>query len=131
VKSGFLLSGFFSLASSDDNLGSFLGFPKTIRGLLPVSFTGRLGGCRRLSQAESGLLPSGFLGLASPGGLPSGLLGFPEAVRGFSPVRFPPPGLCGGWILGLGLAGLGMAGGTRRDLAETEKKNQKTNKMGE
>jgi hypothetical protein len=90
---------------------------------------GRLACARRLclsdrlpGPAESGLLPSGLLSLANPDGLLGSLLGFPEAVRGFSPVSFPPPGLRGRRLLGLRPAGLGMAGGARRDLAEAEEK---------
>ncbi len=100
---GFLPSGFLGLAGSG--------------GLLPSGFLGLAG--------PGGLLPSVFLGLANPGGLLGGFLGFPQAIRGLSPVRFSPPGLYGRRILGLGLAGLGMAGGTRRDLAETEEKTRR------
>jgi hypothetical protein len=75
-----------------------------------------------LSLAESGLLPSGILGLANPDSLLGSFLGFPEAVRGFSPVSFPPPGLRGRRLLDLVPAGLGMAGGARRYIAEAEEK---------
>lgn len=90
---------------------------------------GRLACARRLrlpdgllGPAESGPLPSGFLSLANPDGLLGSFFGFPEAVRGFSPVSFLPPGLCGRCLLGLRPAGLGMAEGARRDLAEVEEK---------
>jgi hypothetical protein len=97
---GFLPSGFFSLTSPG--------------GLLPSSFFGL--------ASPGGLLPSGILRLPNPSGLPGGLFSFPKAICGLSPVRFSPPFLCGRRIFGLGLAGLGMAGGTRRDIAEAEEK---------